>query len=229
MIRFANNSSFLPDIPQKELINFYWFCKSLFVCRIALFSICKLNGKIQRWWTNEIFLSVVFIVMLYALSRYAELWGAKNMMQYYVLGYVVKKYNVLDRFKDKSMIIAASIAIVALAVLRYSMSMPILVKVTSVTLPLPIITFVYYVFKRYLDKEVWRLTAIGRQSLLIYLLHIALLGIVTTYLKFLIDISEYYHLWFWLLFFVVLTELSLVVSKAVKDTVILRKIILLKK
>ena len=229
LIRGMCGYGFLPDIPQKELIDFYWFCKCLFVCRIALFCICKLHNKINKWWTNEVLVSVAFIVLLYALSNYIEWWGARHMMQYYILGYAAKKYNLFTKFKENPMICLSFITIVGLSVLRYSTSMPLLVKLTSVTLPLPIMLFVYYVFKRYLNKEIWRLTEVGRQSLLVYLLHIAFLCIISTSMKIATDTSVFFHLWFWIPMFLILTELSLMAAKYIKANSFLCKIILLKK
>lgn len=229
LIRGASGQGFFPSIPQKELINFYWFCKCLFICKIALFLFCKLSNKYSRWWANEVCLSIVFIILLFAISGYVELWGAKNAMQYYILGFAAKKYNVFSRFKPKYMMILSLAAIIGLGVLRYSVSLPQLIKLTSLLLPLPIMVFVYYTFKAWLNKKIGKLTEVGKHSLLVYLLHIAFLSILTTSMKLAMDISACYHLWFWLALFVVLMALSLWAAKFVNNTPILRRIILLKK
>lgn len=209
-----------------ELINFYWFCKSLFVCRIALFCFCKLNKKEKKWWSNEIVLSILFIAGLYAMS--VELWHIKLMMVFYVLGYISNKYSVFSLLNKKRVTLLAVAGIVGLCIVKYAATVALAVKLASMFLPLPIIVFVYYTFKKYLNRKVWMLTAIGKHSLLIYLLHILILKVTNTVLENIMDISTLFNILFWIPFFVLLTAASLLTSNIVTNNAYFRKIVLLK-
>lgn len=227
LLQGLSGGSFVPEFfSRDEVLNFYWFCKSLFVCRMALFCFCKLSNRFRSWWSNELLLSLLFVVILYVLSF--DLWNIKLMMLFYVAGYAAGKYGILSRFSEKGMALASFAGIVALSVVRYGAAQAMAVKLASMLLPVPILLFVYYSFRRYADREVWLLTEIGRYSLLIYLLHIAFLKVITAALQLCIDISVLYSLWVWIPAFVLLTLLSLWAAKAIYKSAVLSKIILLK-
>lgn len=207
-----------------ELINFYWFCKSLFVCRIALFCFCKLNKKVKKWWSNELVLSILFIVSLYAMS--VELWHIKLMMVFYILGYAAT--SILSKVNENRVALLSFAGIVGLSAVKYAATDALAVKLGSMFLPLPIIVFVYYTFKKYLNRNVWMLTDIGKHSLLIYLLHIFLLKVTSAVLENITDTSTLYSIYFWMPFFVLLTVASLLAANIVANKAFLRKVVLLK-
>lgn len=171
-------------------------------------------------------LSILFIAGLYAMS--VELWHIKLMMVFYVLGYISNKYSVFSLLNKKRVTLLAVAGIVGLCIVKYAATVALAVKLASMFLPLPIIVFVYYTFKKYLNRKVWILTAIGKHSLLIYLLHILILKVTNTVLENIMDISTLFNILFWIPFFVLLTAASLLTSNIVTNNAYFRKIVLLK-
>ena len=226
IIRIIHGESPLFVLPKSEYINFYWFCKCLFLSRIVLFLTCKLFEQNNKSVICVLLSNIFFVLILYLPIGVDIPWGFKTIHLYYVLGYVIKSHNILDA-KKQSILFASAVLLVVLCILRYSInSYPLVHKLTFVVLPVPIIVLIYYIFKGFLN-EVLFLTEIGRKSLMIYLLHLCILSLFYHILDYYFDRSLMYNFVSWMIVFTFLLFASYQGAKYILKNRVCTKILFL--
>lgn len=229
-IRKLNGVTPFFKIPSHEIINFYWFCKCLFVSRIVLFLCCMLDNHIKSKYSDILFVSILIIGIMYALPSNLKIpWGFRTIHIYYVFGYYLNQKKILEK-SNKTIFIPFAIALIlGLISIRYTVDIsPIVRKITSVIMPIPIILLIYYFFKKWLNIKVWLLTDLGRCSLMVYLVHLCVLSILCQIIDFAITRSLLFNYSCITVIFVILLMISLFISKIVINSRIAQRVFFLK-
>lgn len=228
LIRIMHGDSPWFTLPKSEYIDFYWFCKCLFLSRIVLFLSCKLSSQKKNSILRVLFLNTLLVIILYLPIGFEIPWGFKTIHLYYVLGYVAKSYNVFEQ--KKIYIIPISVLLLLImCIIRYGINpCPLVYKMTSVFLPIPIIALIHYIFKYILNKGMFLLTGIGKKSLMIYLLHLCILSFFYHILDYYVDRSCLYSVESWIIIFTFILIVSYLGAKYLLENRTLHKIIFLK-
>ena len=179
------------SVTWDALIDTYWFCKCLFVCRIVLFLTIKFtiaqNRINHNFYTlgGVLIISIITTILMYAFSMYIEIpWGFKTVYPYYYIGYIIasSKFQVKNYEMRKMLIFFSIFGVLLLSWMRYDIGEinPTIDKFTHVLLPIPIIYLIHIFFKSFLNKEIAFLSTFGKTSLLIYLIHLLILSLFCT-------------------------------------------------
>lgn len=216
----------------EPLLNFYWFCKCLFVSRVVLFILCWLYVKSKNIFLNELNTGIFITVILFFSSKYGidVPWGFRSIFIFYVLGYCFRKYQIDVRLKDnKKLFILSVLLLMIIACSRYNLlgvwTLPDIITNNSIAILM--IYIVFYTFSKFFNRNCL-LTSWGGQSLLIYLLHITLLRTIVLFNKVFIGI-EYRDIAIVFVEAIILTILSYYLSLLIKKYHITSAIFLLKK
>lgn len=230
-IKWLSGQSLELNIPREEYVNFYWFCKCLFVSRVVLYLSLKPFKLSKHYVMISFMLNIALLFLLYVLpSGYEIPWGFKSIHIFYVLGYVFKEKNIFEKVNSGVAIPLSFFMVIVLSTIKYSIggSSAEWLKISSVLIAYPVIFMIYYIFKIIANHSIWLLTSCGTNSLLLYIIHICLLSISSSVIDLIFSI-EHVNRVLWICgFFPTLLMISLYVSKYIKYNKVLSKFILLK-
>ncbi len=218
-----------PDV--HEIFWFYWFCKCLFICRIILFLFCRCSfwiyGKFSRgFYFSLIVLGLLSTIVFDLAVDYIPLLCVDRFLMFYIGGYIVGRAKIAEIIIKKRYPLVM-ILIIALIPFTYNLCSDYLwldIKVNRlfigwIMMPIILIIFFSTPFLNFLGKA-------GYHSLLIYLIHLVLLGFIQTAVSAMYGEVFLNSYMLAVLLSILLLYISLLASVAIKKNPLLRKVVL---